>query len=400
MIHYFNPGHETAVMNGSKYYMAPSNVANMLSDLAFLPAFYATNNDFIYLQTKLPYEFACFWNDKFRISPSTFTKKDIPNIKDGLKNRHVNFWGISPQASHLFESLNNEHNLSLLIPEWDDRYKALNDRHTSGKCLEYIVNSNKRFSGQIIPKFFTSLDDIENYISSNSKTLFLAKAPYSSSGRGLLWLPIGGLTRTERQILHGHIKKQGSVSIEKVLDKKLDFAMEFYLNNKEVHFKGFSLFQTNEKGAYISNYLGNQEDILNKISQYIPFETLKQAEKLLSDYLKKQYSSFYNGYIGVDMMVYEEAGKLQLHPCVEINARYNMGLLANNISERIVDKNSEGYFYIDFSSKPSETLNKHTEMAQKYPLVLSENKIISGYLSLCPILPQTMYRAYILVRPK
>lgn len=400
MIHYFNPGHETAVMNGSKYYMAPANVVNMQSDLDFLPAYYSNNNDFIYLQKRLPENFALFIRDNLQINPISFTIEDLLEIKNLLIGQDVDLWGISPQSVHKFQEISDEHGLELSIPQWDPRYKDLNDRHTARKCLEYIIKNSSVFSDNLTPQFFTSIDEIENYITSNKETRFLAKAPYSSSGRGLLWLPIEGLTRPERQILHGHIKKQGSVSIEKVLDKKLDFAMEFYINNGQALFKGYSLFQTNNKGAYISNYLGSQKEIEGKILNHLNSDLLEDTKSRLIDFFNKDIATYYKGYVGVDMMIYEENDSLLLHPCIEINARYNMGLLAIEISKRIIKEDSEGYFFIDFSAKESEIFDQNKEMTKSYPLILSDNKIESGYLSLCPILATTKYRAYILIERK
>ncbi|MFA6767718.1 MAG: hypothetical protein WCR86_04790, partial [Parabacteroides sp.] len=46
-LHYFNPGHETAVLFGKANYTAPDNVRKMIYDLSLLPAWYAEYNDYI-----------------------------------------------------------------------------------------------------------------------------------------------------------------------------------------------------------------------------------------------------------------------------------------------------------------------------------------------------------------
>lgn len=53
-IHYFNPGHETAVLLGTQNYTAPTNVRKMQKDLALLPVWYAEEDDFVYLETIPP----------------------------------------------------------------------------------------------------------------------------------------------------------------------------------------------------------------------------------------------------------------------------------------------------------------------------------------------------------
>lgn len=397
MIRYFNPGHETAVLNGSKFYMAPTNVVNMQRDLAHLPAYYSSNDDFILVYDNLSSDFASFINEELDVKALAFTKEDISLISNRLVGLHVDLWGISPQSIYLFETLSEEYNLNLLLPRWHEGYKELSSRNTSFSCLQYLTDNSSDYSKHILPIFFNSLEDIEMHLEKDSQTQYLAKAPFSSSGRGLLWLPLGDLTRTERQIIHGHLKKQGCVSLERVLDKKIDFAMEFLCKDSQVTYQGLSLFQTNNKGAYLSNYIGSQYNIEKKLYEYIDQDVLQKTKSLVINYLANNIAGIYDGYIGVDMMIYEESGKYHIQPCIEINVRYNMGILAKSIYDRIINENSEGYFFIDFNPRENAIFEEDKLMAQKYPLVIKNKKIKSGYFSLCPITEKTKYRAYLLI---
>ena len=74
-----------------------------------------------------------------------------------------------------------------------------------------------------------------------------------------------------------------------------------------------------------------------------------------------------------------------------------MGLLALRFSQNHLDKSATGHFYIDFRSKENVMYEKHIQMQEKHPLVLSGNKFTHGYFSLCPVSPRTNYRAYILL---
>lgn len=397
MLHYFNPGHETAILNRSKYYMAPANVVTMQNELSYLPAWYADNNDFILTDKKLPHAFIDYIAEKLNKSPLAITTDDIVSKKHDLSQQQVNLWGVSPQGIYFFESLNNDHQLGLSVPQWNDIYKTLCDRHTAQDCLKYIVERSDRYSDDIIPQFYTTLDQIEAVLSENSNTFFLAKAPFSSSGRGLLWLPIGKLTQTERQILHGHLKKQGSVSLERALDKRLDFAMEFISDNNTIRFEGFSLFQTNNRGAYTGNYLGSQNRITERITDYVSPASIEDTKRLLTAYLEKHIASVYTGCIGVDMMIYKENDEYKLHPCLEINVRNNMGFIALSISRNVLSENVEGMFCIDFSSKEESIWDNSKKLQNEYPPVFKDHKIISGYLPLCPVGKSNKYHAYILV---
>jgi len=249
----------------------------------------------------------------------------------------------------------------------------------------------------ILPIFFDSLEDIEDYVGKTNYKL-LAKAPYSSSGKGLLWLPIGKLNRTEKQIMHGILKKQDSISIERALNKIIDFAMEFNISDtKKCSFTAYSLFQTNDKGNYSNNYIGSQDKIISKLSNYTSIEQLIEIQKIIQNFIEKNFGGVYCGSIGVDMMIYEENEKYYLQPCIEINVRDNMGLISYAIASKYIEPNSEGYFFIDYKKELGKQKEEDQLMSQKFPLIVNQNKIESGYLSLCPIYSETKYRAYILV---
>lgn len=391
-IYYFNPGHENAILNGSPYYTAPANIVKMQQDLQYLPAWYADHDDLVFVEKKLPEDFTAYLRQNIVSIPEAVTVEQIP------KNASVHLWGVSPQAIHHFKEISEANDLNLGIPLWNDEIKYLSSREESRDCLLELTKNIPEISDSIIPKFFSDLNSIDEFVS-NSPCQLLAKAPFSSSGRGLLWLPKEGLTRTEKQILHGILKKQGVVSIEKALDKVIDFAMEFHLSNTGVaSFLGYSLFSTSPKGSYIGNYMNKNSDILSSISHYTNIKLLVDIQENIQKHLENYYSCYYSGCVGIDMMIYKHNDSYSTHPCLEINLRDNMGLVALNISERYLAEDSEGMFYIDFSPQENEILNRHIDMAKKNPAYFVSGKIKSGYLSLCPITTTTKYRAYILVQ--
>ncbi|MDD7576143.1 MAG: hypothetical protein SPK27_06635, partial [Sodaliphilus sp.] len=84
----------------------------------------------------------------------------------------------------------------------------------------------------------------------------------------------------------------------------------------------------------------------------------------------------YEGFLGVDMLLYNDGGTTKLNPCVEVNLRATMGLVTCMVGEHILPKGTVGRFKIEYSKSG-------------FP-VLQENRI---YLT--PILPDTQYCAYI-----
>lgn len=391
-IHYFNPGHETAVNNASPYYTPPANIAAMQEELSFLPAWYADREDKVLVDSKDEVYYS-YLTEKFSTLAQPVSQNELTQYRDA----NVSLWGVSPQAIRYFEELNKELEINLNIPQWSEEYKYLNSRLAARDCLSELINSILLLSQAVIPQFYTNLDNINRAVNASAYQL-LAKAPYSSSGRGLLWLPATGLTRIENQILHGILKKQGSVSIERVLDKQMDFAMEFMADGKgNIAFAGYSLFYTNAKGGYDANYIGSQESIIEQLSEKISLDLLDSVKKKLIDIMSKKVATLYNGCIGVDMLIYLEDNEYKLHPCVEINMRYNMGFLTCRLYENYIASESYGKFYIDFNPKAEEMYKNHLLMEEKHPIRIENDKITSGYLSLCPINRSNRYRAYVLV---
>lgn len=391
-IHYFNPGHETAVNNASPYYTPPANIAAMQEELSFLPAWYADREDKVLVDSKDEVYYS-YLTEKFSTLAQPISQDELIRYRDA----NVSLWGVSPQAIRYFEELNKGLEINLNIPEWREEYKYLNSRLAARDCLSKLIDSIPLLSQAIIPQFYTNLDDINRAVDTSIYQL-LTKAPYSSSGRGLLWLPATGLTRTENQILHGILKKQGGVSIERVLDKQMDFAMEFMADGKgNIAFAGYSLFYTNAKGGYEANYIGSQKSIIEQLSEKISLDLLDSVKGKLINILSKKLATLYNGCIGVDMLIYLEDNEYKLHPCVEINMRYNMGFLSCRLYENYIATQSCGKFYIDFNPKAEEMYNNHLLMEEKHPIRIENGKITSGYLSLCPINRSNRYRAYVLV---
>ena len=99
------------------------------------------------------------------------------------------------------------------------------------------------------------------------------------------------------------------------------------------------------------------------------------------------------------MLLYHQPDSLSwnIHPCVEINMRQTMGMVAVQLSEQFLEANHTGRFVVDYEALPGEVQNKDKDMRQKYPLVVTNGKIQSGYLSLCPISSDTHYWAYIII---
>ena len=102
----------------------------------------------------------------------------------------------------------------------------------------------------------------------------------------------------------------------------------------------------------------------------------------------------YWGYLGIDMMIYSDsAGKYRVQPCLEINLRYNMGIVALMLSRRYLDEHAEGEFTVRYYAKAGEAWQEHRYLQQLYPAVYKNNRIKSGYLNLTPVNEATHFVA-------
>ena len=110
-------------------------------------------------------------------------------------------------------------------------------------------------------------------------------------------------------------------------DKVLDFAMEFFVNaDHTVEFLGYSVFHAGEHGAYGYNYVESQEELLRRIDVDAAL-----LHRLIAYHKEHLAQTAYHGPVGIDMLKTADGS---IHPCLEINLRLNMGILALLLHEQ------------------------------------------------------------------
>ncbi|MBQ7572217.1 MAG: hypothetical protein IJT19_08275 [Bacteroidaceae bacterium] len=183
-------------------------------------------------------------------------------------------------------------------------------------------------------RFCTSIDEVKLSISNFLAPLQSAsvaygcrlqlsiiKSPWSSSGRGNMVVDGFPLDSNTEQRIRRILHQQGGIVVEPFYtDKALDFAMEFNVEDGGTQFLGLSVFETDETGHYGGNYVESQEALRQRIG--LPDNVLQR----LIDYHRQALARLaYRGPVGIDMMRLSDG---RVHPCVEINFRMTMGLLA------------------------------------------------------------------------
>ena len=175
--------------------------------------------------------------------------------------------------------------------------------------------------------------------------------------------------------------------------------MEFYSDGQgTVRYEGLSVFNTEERGSYTGNILEEQSTMLSRITRFTGEETYSRIQEAVRTVLQEVYGSTYAGCIGVDMLVYKQKdGSFAIHPCIEINMRYTMGMVALRLFQQYVAPGAVGDYRVSYEKEAGEALEKHRLMSETYPLRLANGRIQEGYLSLCPVTKETHYRAYLLL---
>lgn len=401
LLHLFNPGHEMEVLCGKSHYTPPYTVQKMSSDLELLPIWYGGAGSFTLVRNQKATQFVSALPKDFRPSLSSpmilnlmmkeLYKRKKLGEKPKLPPLTASIWGISPRSIDMFKEL-KQAGMEIDIPEWKEEYVGLTKRQTSTYCLEQLQKNIPIVPYVKIPEVFSDIKSIDKYIKKN-KPPFVLKTPFSSSGRGLYWVEEAPLDNRATSWLNGALKKQGEVSIEPALDKVVDFAAEFYSDGEgHVNYVGMSLFETTSQGQFVGCMLGAQEALLQRLNEYISPEDFLFLVEQVAHVLKEVVGHTYCGYMGVDMLIYKtEDGNYAVHPFVELNLRYTMGLVAMQLSEHFIHPESQGMLRI--ISYIYDAYREHQRMQAEAPLVLDRGLIRSGYLSLCPVGPDTRYLA-------
>ena len=134
----------------------------------------------------------------------------------------------------------------------------------------------------------------------------------------------------------GIIHRQGSVMAERGYDKVSEFGALFDSHDGCVRFIGLSMFVTEPRGAYTGNIVAPQSYFHERIDGLgltrELCETISRLETILSDLVGDTYT----GPLGVDMMAYRDAGgNIRLHPCIELNLRMTMGIVALHVARHL-----------------------------------------------------------------
>ena len=386
-LYIFNPQHDLALANYSPYYHAPKSAITFAHDLALLPLWYSSTHADIVAETP-----DLNWLDEQK---KHFNQSVYIHTKNTTEYKHVHTWGWDPEVRYTLLQLGVS---PTCLPSNDalNKIKELSHRQLAAEGMFYLRNAIKTIEFPEPAMRFNTLDTIIEFTQKYPEIVL--KAPYSGSGKGLYWNK-GPLTESLAGWCKRTIAKQGCVMGEEALQKIQDFAMEFHSDEHgHIVFSGYSLFQTDDAGIYKSNMLLSDEAIECELERYIPINTLQIIQNHLIDFFETNIAGHYQGYFGVDMFIYKQVdGTFAINPCVEINMRMTMGMVARLFYDHFVANGKQGTFTIEHGLTEGELLTKHQILTNQYPLIIKDAKIEAGYLSLCPINEKTFYSASVII---
>jgi hypothetical protein len=402
-IYLFNPTCEYAVANGSANWQPNHLLQKMEADLSALPMFFAKKEDYVLVDRIPSAEFIKTFKQIDIEIPNFITKKEAINNSDfiNLPKNKLLPWGWSPSAHKFLLTLKESCSAGFQqspVFIWKPEHREITSRKFALGILKQLQSRLKTdyiLSPEHTPKVCTTKNDFETVIQQWEKVMI--KAPWSSSGRGLQPITKTPVHPKVWEKVMGIVKEQGYAVAEPLFNKVHDIAFLFELKKGKVDFLGISIFCTNKKGQYEGNYLnGMPLSLEKKISEFSDFAVDEIRQPLINAIKNSELATNYEGFFGVDMLIYLDVNnKLKINPCLEINVRHTMGLLALRL-EKIIRQNKKGFFGTFY--QPGTTfLTFKKEMENKYPLKVSDRKIVSGFLALTEAGETTLFGAYLLI---
>ena len=381
LLYLFNPENDLCLANGGEDYMPPPSARLIAHDLAVLPLWYGDDEGAVLLPNGFEIE-----KDSFFAALPNIERRCFYESSDFTGAENIIPWGWSAAVAKRFRRL-GINPLQLPYKQQLEQLRALSNRKFSVELLQALVADG--FESEAgVPKILRSPDEVWRFVEQHPAAIL--KAPWSGSGKGL-WRCMGQYNLTVERWSNGVIKRQQFVVGEKFYDKTIDFAMQFYSDGvREVHFAGYSLFRTDEKGAYKGNVLASDAVIEQRITTYCSHEKLHALRRWLCGYFSAHIAPHYKGYFGVDMLCFCKGNGLYgLHPCVEVNLRMTMGMVARTLYDKHIAAGREGFFQIDYHDQPGALLANHLERLKRQPA--------DTYLSLTPVNHDTRYHAWVIM---
>ncbi len=326
-LHFFNPGNDLALASGQRYYTPPAAAVTLAHAGSWLPLLLGDEGDFV---IAAPGSFPAGIDGKWAHGMSAWHGEEADSLRP---------WGWSPWAIEYAANAFRKKGAG-----WKEAFE------TEVEMPRLLALTHRRTSIAVHDALATGLTPVEAFSVDDARTVVdawdkvVGKSPLSGSGRGVFH----GSIRTADAFLRrcaASIARQGSVMIERELEPVAEFAMLFEMKKETgIDFLGYSLFETSGD-AYTSNLLLPDDEIRMKLSLLCPAEDFEALERRVADAMRQVIGRIpYEGYFGVDMMIYNAGTTTAVNPCIEVNMRTTMGVVAWKATHRLLHGTSVGRF--------------------------------------------------------
>ena len=341
----FNPGHEEALRYSEILHYTPSKLVRcMMSDLASLMCTLAEPGDYIY-QPSVDFREACLLDHQGN-KVATNRLLELPPLE-------LCMWALEPHLMKQIVSWCRSHQIDIKCPIISEDYLSLSHRRSASEFLDKLREIEPSINCDLLnyPKWFDvhNLSELKEYVQMlrlQGYEELMLKSPYSSSGRGVHCVSTD--LSSEDLLVVRSLKHGGSFSIEPKLSKVQDYSMLLHVDEKSVRLIGFSKFFTSEgnKSAYNGSLLQPSQEVEKELAGILG-DKLQSLVSFVQQYIGDRLGGTYVGYLGVDMISYkDQEGHLRLHPCIEINVRCTMGVIALSLFDRLGEEWRGGFFQV------------------------------------------------------
>lgn len=357
-LHLFNPENDLALAANLDHYTPPKAAVDLRRSGALLPMWYADAGDRV-----LCHGVNARWFDSVRtafgIDVDVFDHE--PSSAYELRP-----WGWSRAARTDF--LNEGFDSSMLPDDAAlDRLRMLSHRRTAAEIGAEVASAVGSERVAFSAREMREIDEVESAL--NRGEIYV-KAPWSSSGRGVLSSAEAGRERTLRRASE-IIASQGSVMVEDAFDKNMDFARIYECSGGKCRALSTSVFITDGRGAYAGNVLADEQERRSRVEDYVDAKLFDACDEAVRHAVEERIAPYYNGIVGVDMMASDDG---RIMPVVEINLRATMGYAANRFADRYLAPGATGVFSVSPRQGAAAPDEYKTE----------SGRLCSGRLSLVP----------------
>lgn len=216
-----------------------------------------------------------------------------------------------------------------LLPADVQAFARLSDRRLTLYLHEHLA----RLLGHRLcprPLIITAIDEVEALLARHPQGCYVKKL-WSGSGQGIMRVN-SPLSRDVYQWIEGELARTGAMTCEPAYRRVMDMAVEYRCEQGKVAVDGYAVFTVDEHSQWCGSRVEPKALLHERIvGRYPAFDSVVKA---VTAAVATEVPANYIGHLGVDMLLFEANGLIGINPCVEVNGRTTMGVVAAHLGER------------------------------------------------------------------